>query len=329
MIYPNMARFPLAQCPNPLPPGAWGFRSYREYLAQRFPGQRVRKCCLQAGFTCPNLDGTVARGGCAYCDNRSFAPEAAGPDATGPLATWSDLRAQWARGRAALRRRHHHVDGFIAYFQAYSNTYADATTLAALYAPLPQALDECVGVSVGTRPDCLGAAVLDVLADLACRTFLTVEIGLQSDRDPVLRRLNRGHDVACFLDAVQRCAAHGLELCVHVMLGLPGEGDDAPERLGDLLATLPVASIKVHNLHVVRDTPWARAWADGRLVAPTSAWYITAIVRLVRRLRADQAVQRVVADAPRHLLLSEPWCRDKRAVLSAVATALAQPAEVA
>ena len=286
--------------------GAWGYRSYREHLSDRFGALRIRKLCLNAGFTCPNLDGTVATGGCAYCDNRGFVPRAA--DA-------SDLRRQWDAGRAALRRRHRRVDGFIAYFQAFSNTHGSPDRLRVLYDPLPALLPECVGVAIGTRPDCLGAEVLPVLDALAERTFLTVEIGLQSDRDAVLRGLNRGHDAAAFHAAIARCAGRGFELCVHLILGLPGEGADAPERLGDLIAGLPVQSVKLHNLHALQGTALGRAHQRGLLPMPDAEAHRAALGRLLPRLRPDQAVQRLIADAPDHLLASDPWCQDKQGFL--------------
>ena len=293
--------------------GAWGYRSYRDHLAGRFPGKRIRKLCLDAGFTCPNLDGTSGRGGCAYCDNAAFSPATRrGGDPAG------DLAAQWDRGRAWLRHRHRRVDGFIAYFQAFSNTHAPVPVLHARFHRIHERLPECVGVSIGTRPDCLDGPVVDLLSGLARETFLTVEIGLQSDRDAVLRTLNRGHDRACFDDAVARTNGRGFERCVHVILGLPGEGTDAPERLGSLLAGLAVESVKIHNLHVVRGTAWHRLWAAGALAAPDRDRHVDAACRLIARLRPDQAVQRVVADAPDRLLVSDRWCQDKPAVLAAV-----------
>lgn len=326
MISPNIPDSPSTQWRSNAAKrcGPWGYRSYREHLAERFPGRSIRKCCLQAGFSCPNLDGTVARGGCTYCDNRAFAPGLRTATTTTRLLPWPDLLHQWDRGRRALRRRHRRVDGFIAYFQAYSNTYADAEALHALYDTLPAQLDECLGVSIGTRPDCLDDKVLTILEDLARRTFLTVELGLQSDRDAVLRRMNRGHDVACFHDAIRRAAGRGFELCAHVILGLPGEGADAPERLGDLLAALPVTSVKIHNLHIVRGTAWARAFAAGTLQPIGRAAYVDAAVRVIRRLRRDQAVQRVIADAPRPLLLGDAWCLDKQAALHDLAARLTE-----
>jgi radical SAM protein (TIGR01212 family) len=291
----------------------WGYRSYRSHLAERFPGLRVRKLCLDAGFTCPNLDGTAGRGGCAYCNNRAFAP----------ASRTDTLIEQWHDGRMRLRRRHRRVDGFIAYFQAFSNTYASPEFLEKLYAPLPQAFPECVGVAIGTRPDCVSDAALDVIASLARRTFVTLELGLQSDRDEVLRAIGRGHDVACFIDAVRRSAGRGFELCMHVMLGLPGEGSDAAERLGRLAASLPVQSVKVHNLHVVRATAMAKSWRLGRIATPTRERYLEQVVNFVRRLRPDLSLQRIIADAPSRLLLSEPWCHEKQPFLADVAARLA------
>lgn len=284
----------------------WGYRSYRDHLAERFPGRRIRKLCLDAGFTCPNLDGSIATGGCSYCNNRGFVP--AGNRAK-PLAE------QWDHGRRWLRRRHRRVDGFIAYFQAYTNTHGSLERLRRLYDPLPGSLPECVGVSISTRPDCLGDPVVDLLADLARRTFLTVELGLQSDRDEVLLALNRAHDAACFGDAVRRASGRGFELCAHVMLGLPGEGDDAPERLGALLAALPLQSVKIHNLHVMRGTAMAIPFLRGDLAVPDLARWLDLATRCIGALRPDQAVQRCVADAPRRLLLSDGWCRDKQGFL--------------
>lgn len=296
------------------PSGTWGYRSYREHLAARFGAARIRKLCLHAGFTCPNRDGSSGFGGCTYCDNAGFAPA---------LDRASDLRRQWDAGRAFLRHRHRRVDGFIAYFQSFSNTYAPVDELRRLYDRVPADYPECVGLSLGTRPDCVPDAVLDYLQELGRRLFLTVELGLQSDRDAVLQRTNRGHDSACFHDAVRRAAGRGFELCVHVILGFPGEGEDAPERLGTLLAGLPVQSVKIHNLHVMRGTALARQHALGLLPVPERSSYLDAAVRLISRLRPDQAVQRVIADAPDRLLVGPAWCHDKQGFLAQVASILA------
>ena len=284
----------------------WGYRSYRDYLAQRFPGKVVRKLCLEAGFSCPNLDGTLGIGGCTFCNNRGFVPDAKGR---------KDLREQWERGKEKLRQRHGEIDGFIAYFQAFSNTHGPVEKLKGLYGGAMEGFDECWGMSISTRPDCLAEGVPEFLEELGKRTFLTVELGLQSDRDEVLKNINRGHDVACFDRAVNDLGNRSFDLCVHVMLGLPGEGDDAPERMGQKLASLPVRSLKVHNLHIMRGTAMAKDFEEGRLLPLSKEAYLDGLRRLIAELRPDQFCQRVIADAPDRLLLGDSWCQDKQAFL--------------
>lgn len=298
-------------CLDSLSRGAWGFPSYREYLAQLFPGRRIRKLCLQAGFTCPNIDGRRGRGGCHYCNNHGFAPG---------LASRDNLLEQWRRGCVALRHRHRRVDGFIAYFQSFSNTDADPHTLRRLYEPLPGCFPDCVGASISTRPDCVSEPVLDLLGELSRRMYLCLELGLQSDSEQLLLALGRGHSVAEFLDAVERAARRDLELCAHVILGLPGEDAAAPERLGRLFAELPLRSVKIHNYHLMRGTRLARAADPAR--GPDRASYLDMVLRLVEQLRSDQCVQRLIADAPDRLLLSDPWCHDKQGFLAEVGQGL-------
>ncbi|MFW5882410.1 MAG: TIGR01212 family radical SAM protein [Planctomycetota bacterium] len=305
---------PFATAPK-VERGPWGFRSYRQHLAARFPGQHIRKLCLDAGFSCPNLDGSKGRSGCAYCNNAGFVPRG---------RELPSLAEQWAAGCAALERRHRRVDGFIAYFQAFSNTHASVAHLRRLLEPFPAGFPRCAGISISTRPDCLEDAVIDHLAAVGRRTFLTLEIGLQSDRDEVLEAVGRGHDRACFLDAITRCAGRGFELCAHFMLGLPGEGEDAPERMGALAASLPVQSVKLHNLHIMRDTPLEAAFRAGELGCPDSVRYCAMAARFIARLRPDQAVQRVLADAPDAVLMSDPWCHDKQRFLNNLKAQLEQ-----
>lgn len=290
--------------------GAWGYRSYREHLMSRFGVARIRKLCLQANFTCPNRDGTRGHGGCTYCDNEGFAPA---------LNRTPDLRRQWDVGRIILRRRHRKIDGFIAYFQSFSNTYASVDRLRELYDLVPNDYPECVGLSLGTRPDCLPDPVVEYLDALGKRIFLTIEIGLQSDCDHILQSTNRGHTTACFFDAIRRVSGRSFELCVHIILGFPGEGDDAPERLGKLLARLPVQSVKIHNLHIMRGTALARQFHIGGLQVPSREWYVDAVLHLISQLRPDQAVQRLVADAPDRLLVAPAWCQDKQGLLADIA----------
>src|SRR5262245_59309641 len=216
------------------------------FLRERFGG-KVRSVTIDAGFTCPNVDGTVALGGCVYCDIASFSPNRRQPRAS--------VAAQVERGIAILRKRYG-ADQFIAYFQAATNTYAPVEKLRRLY---DQALEhpEMVGLAIGTRPDCVPDSVLDLIQGYARDRYVCLELGLQTIHDRSLDWMNRGHHFNAFVDAVERCRDRGLDLCAHVILGLPGETRDDMLATADTLAALRVGGVKIHNLHVVRDTPLA------------------------------------------------------------------------
>ncbi len=199
------------------------YHAYNFYLQRRFGG-RVRKVSIDAGFTCPNVDGTVARGGCTFCDNRSFSPSRRSPRMSG-----RDVQGQISEGIRRLKWRYD-CDKFIAYFQPATNTYAPVEKLRPLY---EAALDhlQIVGLAIGTRPDCVPDEVLDLLQEFAGRTYLSVEYGLQTIHDRSLDWMNRGHHYDSFLDAMERSRGRGFEICAHAILGLPGESHD------DMLAT--------------------------------------------------------------------------------------------
>src|SRR5919108_199623 len=225
------------------------YYAFSRFLKQRF-GTKVYRVTVDAGFTCPNVDGTVAVGGCVYCDNRSFSPNRRLPR--------TPVREQVRRGVAILQERYR-ADRFLAYFQAATNTYAPVEKLRRLY---DEALGhpQIVGLAVGTRPDCVPDPVLDLLEGYARDRYVCLELGLQSVHDRSLDWMNRGHHFDAFLDAVQRCQGRGLDLCIHVILGLPGESTDDMLATADALARLPVQAVKIHNLHVVPDTPLERAY---------------------------------------------------------------------
>src|SRR5437763_9027532 len=233
--------------PEAMPAGLSPERRYyafSQFLKEKF-GAKVYRVTVDGGFTCPNVDGTVARGGCVFCDNRSFSPNRRLPRTT--------VREQVERGVALLQQRYG-AHQFIAYFQAATNTYAPVTKLRRLY---DEALDhpQIVGLAVGTRPDCVPDPVLDLLQGYARDRYVGLELGLQSVHDRSLDWMNRGHHFDAFVDAVRRCQGRGLDLCAHVILGLPGESRDDIMATADALASLPINAVKIHNLHVVRDTP--------------------------------------------------------------------------
>src|SRR5262245_47748214 len=226
-----------------LPSGSTPDRRYypfSRFLRQRF-GARVYRVTLDAGFTCPNVDGAVAVGGCVYCDNRSFSPNRRLPR--------TGVREQVRRGVAILQERYR-ADRFLAYFQAATNTYAPVAKLRRLY---DEALDhpQIVGLAVGTRPDTVPDEVLDLLERYARDRYVCLELGLQSIHDCSLDWMNRGHHFDAFVDAVRRCQGRGLDLCAHVILGLPGESREDMLATADALTALPVQAVKIHNLHVV------------------------------------------------------------------------------
>jgi len=198
------------------------------FLKERF-GVRVYRVTLDGGFTCPNVDGTVAVGGCVFCDNRSFSPNRRLPR--------SSIREQVQRGVDILSARYR-AGRFLAYFQAATNTYAPVAKLRRLY---DEALEhpQIVGLAIGTRPDCLPDEILDLLEDYARNRYVCLEIGLQSIHERSLDWMNRGHHFDAFVDAVNRCQGRGLDLCAHVILGLPGESRDDMLATADALASLP------------------------------------------------------------------------------------------
>ncbi len=230
------------------------YRNLAGHLRERF-GTRVRSVTIDAGFTCPNVDGTVTTGGCVYCDNRSFSPNRRLPRST--------ITAQVERGIAILSRRYG-AERFIAYFQAGTNTHAPVDKLRRLY---DEALAHplIVGLAVGTRPDSVPDEVLDLLQEYARARPVWLELGLQTIHDRSLDWMNRGHHFDAFLDAVARCRGRGLELCAHVILGLPGESWEDMLATADTLARLPVGAVKIHNLYVVKNTPLEEMYRRGEV----------------------------------------------------------------
>lgn len=284
------------------------YTPYSRLLRGRFGNLRVRKVPLHGGFTCPNLDGTKARGGCTYCDNRSFSP-VAGERST-PLAR------QFEAG-AAFLREHIGADRFIAYFQAFSGTYAPVERLQALYAEA-LSLPGVVGISIGTRPDCVTPEIVDLLEELARGTYVTLELGLQSAFDETLRRINRAHTFEEFAATMDLCRGRSFERCVHVILGLPGETPGHYRATARAIGAWEYHSIKIHPLHVVRGTALAREHARGDYAPPSRDEYVEGLVDFLERVPASVGVQRFTADAPPHLLVAPPWCRDKNGMLNAM-----------
>jgi radical SAM protein (TIGR01212 family) len=284
------------------------YYSYNFYLQNRFGG-RVQKVSLDAGFTCPNVDGTVAVGGCVFCDNRSFSPSRRLPRTT--------IAGQVDEGIRRLKWRYA-ADKFLAYFQPATNTYAPVERLRPLY---EQALEHSsvVGLAIGTRPDCVPDDVLDLLEEIAGRTYLSVEYGLQTIHDRSLDWMNRGHHYDAFLDAMHRSRGRGFEICAHVMLGLPGESHEDMLATAHEVARLRLDAVKLHNLYAVKRTPLAEQVAAGTVKLMQRDDYIRTVVEFLELLPPDCIVERVSGEAPPDYLVGPAWCLDKNAIRAALA----------
>ncbi len=285
--------------------------TFGQYLLARH-GERVHKLAIDAAFTCPNRDGTKGRGGCTFCNNVSFSPHGRRP---APVAEQLDA------GRAVLAKRTG-ARKFLAYFQAYTNTYADVETLRALY---DQALATpgVIGLSVGTRPDCVPQAVLELLAGYREQGLeVWLELGLQSSFDATLERVNRGHGFAEYRQAVRAARRLGLPVCTHLILGLPGEESWHYRVTLERVLAEGVDGLKLHPLHVVKGTRLANAWRRGEYTPLGREAYIREAADLVERTPAEIVFHRLTGTAGESLLLAPAWCREKWRVLNGIAAEL-------
>jgi len=273
------------------------YNTYSAYQRTKY-GERVQKVTVDAGFTCPNRDGTKSSGGCIYCNNRSFNPGYNSPS--------KPILQQINEGVGFLKRRYTGVKKFIVYFQPYSNTYAPLEKLIELY---EQALahPEVIGLTIGTRPDCIDSEKLDYLEDLAGEYEITIEYGLESISDDTLRKINRKHDVQSFEDAVKITMNRGLRITTHIIFGFPWESKQLWIDTADYLSHQPLDFLKVHQLHVVRDTPLARMYENSPFQMIDHIEYIEVITDFLERLRPDLVIQRLFGEAPPDVLLAPKW----------------------
>jgi len=283
------------------------YHTYRHFLQQRFGG-RIRHVSINAGFTCPNVDGTVARGGCVFCDNRSFSPSRRVPRAA--------IAAQIDEGIRRIRLRYR-AEGFLAYFQPATNTYAPADELRALFETALTHPD-VVGLVIGTRPDCVPDDVLDLIADLASRHYVAVEYGIQTIHDRTLDWMNRGHHYDVFLDAVERSRGRGFEIGTHVILGLPGESREDMLATAREIARLDLDSVKLHNLYAVEHTPLADWVRSGEVKLMEREEYVQAACDFLELLPPRMVIERVTGEAPPEYLVGPPWALDKAGTLKAL-----------
>jgi len=270
--------------------------SYGSYLRRRF-GMRVSKVNVDAGFTCPNRDGSKGTGGCIYCNNVSFSPKET--QAVVPL------EEQMAAGMAYHRTRLG-SEKFIVYFQKYTNTYGSTELLAELYR---RALDhpDVIGISVGTRPDSLSDEALDLLTDIARTKYVCLELGLQSMDDAILHRINRGHTLDDFIGAVGRASGRNFDICAHLIHGFHGESSEDFLKTAELMASLPIDSLKLHQLHAVEGTELAELYRRGEFVPLTLEQYVTTVADFLELLPSRIAIQRLYGSAPLAISVAPQW----------------------
>ncbi len=275
------------------------YNSQSEYFKTKY-GVRLQKLVVDAGFTCPNRDGTKGRGGCTYCDNNAFHPNYSTPD--------KSIGRQLDEGIEFHRGRYRRAGGYLAYFQPYSNTYAPLEKLRELYG---QALahPEVKGLVIGTRPDCVDAAKLDYLASLAKEHIVIVEYGIESCYDATLQHINRGHSWEDAVWAVEMTAGRGIATGAHFIFGLPGESREMMMAAADKINTLKIDSVKFHQLQIIKGTKMEEEFAlyPERFETFTLEGYIDFFVDFLERLRPDLVIERFAGEVPPRFVNSTPW----------------------
>jgi radical SAM protein (TIGR01212 family) len=271
-------------------------------------GCRVQKITIDAGLTCPNRDGTVASGGCIYCNARG--------SGTGALARGLSITEQLVQGKRALYRRYK-AGKFIAYFQSFSNTYGPIDKLKRLYDEA-LAVEGVVGLSIGTRPDCVQEPVLDLLQNYAQNHLVWIEYGLQSARDATLLAINRGHDVQCFRDAVKATFNRKIKICAHVILGLPGETRDDMLHTAHTVAASGIDGLKLHLLYVIKGTRLETLYRQGRYRCLEQPEYVDLVCDFLERIPRHMIIQRLTGDPHPAELVAPQWSLKKSETLAQI-----------
>ncbi len=281
----------------------WGhnrrFNTYSDYFKSRF-GERVQKVSVDAGFTCPNRDGTLGRGGCTYCNNDAFNPSYCLPE--------KSIKQQISEGIEFHKVRYRRAEKYLAYFQAYSNTYADLDYLKKVY---KEALDVpgVVGLVVGTRPDCVDDDKLDYFAELAEKVYLIIEYGIESCYDKTLERINRQHSYEQSVQAIQKTAQRGIRTGAHLIFGLPGETREEMLQEAKIISALPLDNVKFHQLQIIKGTQMSKHYALNPEGFNLFTWeeYREFMIDFLERLNPRFVVERITGEAPPRFLAGPRW----------------------
>lgn len=276
---------------------------------QRRYGEKVHKLTLHGGFSCPNRDGTIGRGGCTFCNVASFADEEAQIKSIHEQLT--DRAGEISRAKR-----------YLAYFQAYTSTYAEVQVLKSMYEQALKSAD-IVGLCVGTRPDCVPDSVLELLADYVAQGYeIWLELGLQTANNQTLKRINRGHDFECYAEITRRARALGIKVCTHLIVGLPKETREDNVATMEQVLAVGTDGIKLHGLHIVEGSTMAKAWKVGKLSAPELEDYVAIASELIRMTPPEVVYHRVSSAARRPTLLAPLWCENRWLAMTEIGRAL-------
>ena len=287
------------------------YKSYGAWMKNRF-GCKVQKISIDAGFSCPNRDGKIGRGGCIYCNNATFNPDyctnTAGRVSQEEriLLTTENIKSQLEKGKEFFSRKYPEMK-YIAYFQSYTNTYDDIEALKQMY-EAALSVPDVVGISIATRPDCVSDELLDYLEVLSRRTFLTMEYGVESLNDKTLKIINRGHTSECSINIIRNTHARGIIVCAHLILGLPGESREEILRQEEIINSLPIDFLKLHQLQITKGTILEhRPDLIEQCTLYTPEEYIDLVVEYLSRLRSDIIIERFTSQSPAELLVAPRW----------------------
>lgn len=272
------------------------YNDFGSWIRKQFPF-RVQKISIDAGFTCPNRDGRFGRGGCVFCDNHTFNPKYCRPTRT--------ITEQLEDGKRFFGKKYPEMK-YLAYFQAYSNTYAPEETLRKLYEEALNVKD-VVGIVIGTRPDCINDEILNYLEELNRKTFLIVEYGIESCNNETLKLINRGHDFACTQQAIEATAKRGIYVGGHIILGLPGEDRSESLRQAPIISSLPLTILKIHQMQIIKGTKLEQIYKENPFPVYSVEEYVELVTDYIQILRKDLILERFVSQSPPELLLAPKW----------------------
>ncbi len=283
------------------------YNTYRPYIKEKL-GYRVNKLSVDMGFTCPNRDGNLAVGGCVYCNNDSFVPPYA-------RARFS-MHQQITNGMDYLKKRFK-AEKFIVYFQSYTNTYDSVEKLEEMYRNALK-YEDVIGIAVGTRSDCIDEEKISMFEELAKDYYVSLEFGIESIYDKTLEFMNRGHDYQSVLDAIEMSKGRGFEIGAHIIVGMPTETREEMLAMAGEVSSLGIDVFKVHNLHIVRNTPLARMYRKEPFSLFNFEEYIDFIIEFLERLSPDMVIERLFTDTPHQLLIAPDWGKSHLQILQAI-----------